>query len=41
VLVVTDQEKIIWVWPARISEQSKITGETRKTLQLQITNLNA
>jgi tRNA(Ile)-lysidine synthase len=41
VLVVTDQEKIIWVWPARISEQSKITGETRKILQLQMTNLNA
>jgi tRNA(Ile)-lysidine synthase len=37
VLVVADQEKIIWVWPARISEQSKITGETRKILQLQIT----
>ncbi len=41
VLVVTDREKIIWVWPVRISEQQKITGETRKILQLQITNLNA
>jgi tRNA(Ile)-lysidine synthase len=36
VLVVADQKKIIWIWPARISEQSKITGETRKILQLQI-----
>ncbi len=41
VLVVTDREKIIWVWPVRISEQQKITGQTQKILQLQITNLNA
>jgi tRNA(Ile)-lysidine synthase len=41
VLVVIDREKIIWVWPVRMSEQSKITGQTRKILQLQITNLNA
>ncbi|MBN2594044.1 MAG: tRNA lysidine(34) synthetase TilS [Sedimentisphaerales bacterium] len=40
VLVVADSEKIIWVWPVRISEQSKITGQTRKMLQLQITKLN-
>jgi tRNA(Ile)-lysidine synthase len=40
VLVVVDREKIIWVWPVRISEQSKITGQTQKILQLQITNLN-
>jgi tRNA(Ile)-lysidine synthase len=37
VLVVADKEKIIWVWPARISEQSKITSQTREILQLQIT----
>ena len=41
VLVVTDREKIIWVWPVRISEQAKITGDTRKILQLQITGLNS
>jgi len=41
VLVVTDREKIIWVWPVRISEQVRITGETRKVFQLQITGLNA
>jgi tRNA(Ile)-lysidine synthase len=40
VLIVADREKIIWVWPARMSEQSKITGETRKILQLQITDLD-
>ncbi len=36
VLVVADSEKIIWVWPIRISEQAKVTGETRKILQLRI-----
>jgi len=40
VLVVDDGEKIIWVWPVRISEQAKVTGETRKIFQLQITALN-
>ncbi len=40
VLIVADVEKIIWVWPVRISEQSKITGQTQKILQLHITNLN-
>ncbi|MBA7643123.1 tRNA(Ile)-lysidine synthase [subsurface metagenome] len=37
-LIVADSEKIIWVWPVRISEQAKITDETRKILQLQITD---
>ncbi|NOR67152.1 MAG: tRNA lysidine(34) synthetase TilS [Woeseiaceae bacterium] len=40
VLVVADRKKIIWVWPVRISEQARITGDTRKILQLQITGLN-
>jgi tRNA(Ile)-lysidine synthase len=40
VLVIADSEKIIWVWPVRISEQSKINGQTQKILQLHITNLN-
>jgi tRNA(Ile)-lysidine synthase len=39
VLVVADNEKIIWVWPVRVSEQSKITEKTRKILRLQITDL--
>ncbi len=38
VLIVADRGKIIWVWPIRMSEQAKITGETRKILQLQITD---
>lgn len=35
-LVVADSEKIIWLWPIRMSEQAKIAGRTRKILQLQI-----
>ncbi|MGB2866398.1 MAG: tRNA lysidine(34) synthetase TilS [Sedimentisphaerales bacterium] len=38
VFVVTDREKIIWVWPVRISEQAKVTDQTRRILQLQITD---
>ena len=38
VLVVSDSEKIIWVWPLRISEQAKISPGTRRILQLQITD---
>lgn len=36
VLVVSDAQKIIWVWPIRISEQAKITKETKRLLQLNI-----
>jgi tRNA(Ile)-lysidine synthase len=36
-LVVADSEKIIWVWPIRISERAKMTGQTRRVLQLRIT----
>jgi len=36
VLIIADSEKIIWVWPIRISEQARLTGETQKILQLQI-----
>jgi len=39
ILIVADSEKIIWVWPIRIAEQAKITGGTRKILQLQITDI--
>ncbi|MHC4666429.1 MAG: tRNA lysidine(34) synthetase TilS, partial [Planctomycetota bacterium] len=38
VLVIADTEKIIWVWPIRMSEQAKVDGGTRKILQLRITN---
>ena len=37
VLIVADSEKIIWVCPVRISEQAKITGATKKILELRIT----
>ncbi len=36
VLVVSDNEKIIWVWPIRVSEQAKISADTRRILQLHI-----
>jgi DNA/RNA-binding domain of Phe-tRNA-synthetase-like protein len=35
-LIIADSEKIIWVWPIRMSEQASLTGETRKILRLQI-----
>ncbi len=38
VLVVADTEKIIWVWPIRISEQAKVTEKTQNILRLQITD---
>jgi tRNA(Ile)-lysidine synthase len=37
-LIITDSEKIIWLWPIRMSEQAKVTAETSKILQLQITD---
>ena len=36
VLVVEDREKVIWLWPIRMSEQAKITDRTRKILQMEI-----
>jgi len=36
ILIVADSEKIIWVWPIRISQLAKLTSDTRKILQLQI-----
>lgn len=38
-LIVADSEKIIWLWPIRVSEQAKVTGETRKIIQLRITDM--
>jgi tRNA(Ile)-lysidine synthase len=40
VLVVADGEKIIWVWPVRMSERVKVSGQTGKILQLRITDLS-
>jgi len=39
-LVIADTEKIIWLWPIRISEQTRVTHKTRKVLQLQIIDTN-
>lgn len=36
ILVVADSKKVIWVWPIRISQQAKVTDQTRKILQLRI-----
>jgi len=41
-LIITDSEKVIWVWPIRMSEQAKLVAgtlgpRTQKILQLQIT----
>ncbi len=36
-LIVVDSEKIIWIWPVRIGEQTKVIPETGKILQLRIT----
>jgi tRNA(Ile)-lysidine synthase len=38
-LIVADSEKIIWLWPIRTSQQAKVTNETRKILQLKITEM--
>ncbi|NOR66223.1 MAG: tRNA lysidine(34) synthetase TilS [Woeseiaceae bacterium] len=40
VLIVAGAEKIIWVWPVRMSEQAKVTADTRTILQLQMADLN-
>lgn len=36
ILIVSDREKIIWVWPVRISEPAKLTGHSKKVLKMQI-----
>lgn len=38
VLIVADSDKIIWIWPIRISEQVKINRGTQKIFQLQISD---
>ena len=36
VLVVADREKIIWLWPLRISDLARVTPDTQRILQLRI-----
>jgi tRNA(Ile)-lysidine synthase len=38
VLIIADAAKIIWVWPVRISELTKVRSETRKILQLHVSD---
>ena len=40
-LIVADAEKIIWVWPIRISEETRIISGTQNVLQLQITDMSS
>jgi tRNA(Ile)-lysidine synthase len=37
--ILADRERIIWVYPVRISEQAKITDRTQRVLQLTIRDL--
>ena len=39
-LIIADSEKIIWLWPIRASEQTKVTSETQKILQLRIIDMS-
>ena len=39
ILIVADSEKIIWLWPVRSSQQTKLNGQTRKILQLKINHI--
>jgi tRNA(Ile)-lysidine synthase len=38
-LIVTDSEKIIWLWPVRTSDRTKVTNTTNKILQLRINDI--
>lgn len=40
VIVIADSEKIIWLAPLRPSEKTKITGQTKRILQIQLTSLH-
>jgi tRNA(Ile)-lysidine synthase len=37
-LVVADADKIIWLCPVRISERTKVTNDTRKVIQIKISD---
>ena len=40
-LIIADVQRVIWVWPIRMSEQAKVSATTDKILQLQISDANA
>lgn len=35
-LIIADAEKIIWVWPIRMSQQARVTGETKNILIIRL-----
>jgi tRNA(Ile)-lysidine synthase len=35
-LIITDSEKIIWLCPVRLSDKTRITGQTKRVLQLRV-----
>jgi tRNA(Ile)-lysidine synthase len=39
-LVICDAEKIIWLCPVRISEQTRVAGESKTVLQLKIADIS-
>jgi tRNA(Ile)-lysidine synthase len=41
VVLVEDREKIIWLWPVRISEQAKVTTDTKQILRMNIAESDA
>jgi tRNA(Ile)-lysidine synthase len=40
-LIIADREKIIWVYPVRMSEQAKVNSGTKRILHLQIAYITA
>jgi tRNA(Ile)-lysidine synthase len=36
IMIVSDSEKIIWVWPVRISDGTKLTDKTKIVLKIQV-----
>lgn len=36
ILIVSDREKIIWIYPVRMSEQAKLNGQTSRILKMNI-----
>ena len=41
VVLVEDRGKIIWLWPVRISEQAKVTTDTKQILRMKIAESDA
>jgi len=37
VLIIADEQQIVWVWPVRISEIGRVTEDTKRVLKLSVT----